>query len=67
MGIYVRKHRLFPVALSTKGAADSLSLRVAKVAAAVKSGALKSYRHGNQRRILVVDLIEWVRSWERVK
>lgn len=59
-----RTRALFPIALSASAAADALSVPLRKVQRALDNGELIGYAAGgNRTRILVVDLVEWVRSW----
>lgn len=59
-----RKRPLFPVALSPAAAADALGVSPKKIREAINSGALSAYDAGGNRvRILVCDLVEYVRSW----
>lgn len=65
-----RKHSLFPIALSVQAASDALGLdkNGRFVREAVARGELPAYRaRGRRERVLVVDLVEWVRSWPRAK
>lgn len=65
----VRTRPLFPCALSASAAADSLSVPLRKVQRALQNAELPAYDAGGNRvRILVVDLVEWVRSrWPHAK
>jgi excisionase family DNA binding protein len=59
-----RKNALYPVAIAPSRAAECLGLHRSKIDAAVRAGDLRVYTLGLARRILVCDLIEWVRSWK---
>lgn len=61
MAKYQRKSRLFPVALSPQACADALDIRYQKIRDAIDASVLPAFKHGNQIRILVSDLEEWVR------
>jgi hypothetical protein len=62
-----RKQRLFPVALSIDGCRDALSCPRSRISEAIYLTAeLPAYAGSNNSvRILVVDLVEWVRTWPR--
>jgi len=62
-----RTRSLFPVALSVQASADALKIPRRVIADAIKSAELVAYAGSGRRvRILVPDLIEWVRTtWPR--
>jgi excisionase family DNA binding protein len=62
-----RVRKLFPIARSVESACECLDgIHHSYVRAAVRSGALPVYRLGTKRRVLVADLIAWVRTeWKR--
>ena len=57
----VRRKNLWPIALSITSAAEALQTRRKYLADCVKAGSLASHMIDNQKRILVADLIEFVR------
>jgi excisionase family DNA binding protein len=60
---YQRKTKLFPVALSPKGASDALDCSYdRKIRPAIASGELPAFKHGTLVRVLVSDLEKWVRT-----
>jgi hypothetical protein len=67
-----RKKMLFPAAVSTAHAASILGLSERTISAAIKNLEFPAYtyRRGiKRRRILVEDLVRWVRTpefWSRV-
>jgi len=58
-------HRLYPIALSPAQASEALQIQPEEVTAAIKTGKLVAYPIGARRRVLVVDLVEWVRTWSK--
>jgi excisionase family DNA binding protein len=58
---------LFPIGISVARAAECLEVHRAKIDAAIKAGELRLYQHGVARRILVADLVEWVRTTWKIK
>ena len=68
-----RAFRLFPLALSPQGVSDALGIHRGKIDAAIHAGELAVYQHGAQRRILVCDVVDWIRdlkntgTWRRWK
>jgi excisionase family DNA binding protein len=50
------------IAYSLRAAAMELRIPRALLANAVREGALRSYRAGNQIRLVTEDIIEWLRS-----
>ncbi len=62
-----RKTALFPIAFSPSRLADCLGIDTAKVRDAIKSDRLRCYKIGSQRRVLVIDAVEWVKTWEQVR
>lgn len=59
------KSPLYPIALSANALAQCLDIHSRKVYAAIKDGALPVYENGKSRRILVSDVVDWVRTWKR--
>lgn len=63
-----RRTPLFPVAVSPARAAESLDIQPEEIQDAIKSGELPCYIKGIRRRVLIADLIEWVRHyWKEVR
>ncbi len=62
-----RKNSLFPVAVSVHQAAACLGIRVEVVQAAVRNFEVTCYRAptGSRKKILVQDLVKWVKTWRR--
>jgi hypothetical protein len=62
-----RRTSLFPVAVSPAKLADSIGMKRAVVADAIKNDLLPCYQKGLKRRVLICDAVEWIRNrWERV-
>lgn len=62
----VRKFRLFPIALSPASLAAALDVDRRKIDHAIRFEGLEVFQHGNARRILVEDAVEWIRrTWKR--
>jgi excisionase family DNA binding protein len=59
------KTPLFPVAISPARAGEVLGVRLEKVHDAIREGALPCYQLGAKRRVLIADLVEWVRTWPK--
>jgi hypothetical protein len=60
-----RKTPLFPVALSPNRSAEVLGIRADQIQEAIRVGDLIVYQKGLKRRVLVEDLVAWVRNtWE---
>jgi len=58
--------RLFPILLSVADASRALGVDRARLYAAIRAGHLALFRDGVKKRILVADLVEWVRHhWTR--
>jgi hypothetical protein len=53
---------LFPIAVSVSRAAECLGVDRAVIDEAVRMGHLIVYQRGLKRRILVEDLVRWVRT-----
>jgi hypothetical protein len=63
-----RRTSLFPVAVSPARAADALGIRAEEINEAIKHGELHCYVKGIRRRVLIADLVEWVRHyWKEVR
>jgi hypothetical protein len=62
-----RRKPLFPIALSPAATADALQIRLKVVRDAILSGALPAYQTDRRVRVLVADLVEWVRTWPRAR
>jgi len=68
-----RAFRLFPIALSPQGVADALGIHRGKIDAAIHAGELAVYQHGSHKRILVCDVVDWIRdlrksgTWRKIK
>lgn len=61
-----RRNALFPVAISPARAAEALDVHRKMITAAIKSGELPVYCHGLKRRILIEDLVAWIRhTWRK--
>jgi excisionase family DNA binding protein len=66
MARYVRKARLFPVALSQRAAGEALGIEPREIHAAIRDGELLAYKRGTHVRVLVEDLVAWVRTWTQI-
>jgi excisionase family DNA binding protein len=67
MAKYQRKTRLFPIALSVNGAAEAMSLPRRKLRDAIRDGHLIAYQNGTHVRVLVEDLVAWVKTtWTQI-
>jgi hypothetical protein len=53
---------LFPVAVAPARAAECLGVRRAAIDEAIRAGELIVYQKGLKRRVLVEDLVAWVRN-----
>jgi hypothetical protein len=56
---------VMPIAVSPRALAEHLGIRYPRVLAATQSGALPVYSIGTKRRVLIVDAIAWVRTWNK--
>jgi len=60
------KRTLYPCAVSPNEAAAVLGIRAEQIKEAVRMGALPVYQLGTKRRVLIDDLVAWVRAtWKR--
>jgi hypothetical protein len=57
----IRLKKLWPVALSISAASEAIQTRRKYLADAVEAGSLAAHVIDNQTRILVADLVEFVR------
>jgi excisionase family DNA binding protein len=63
----IPKRRLHAIACSPAEAANQIGIGVHKVQRAIREGLLPCYQLGLKRRVLVVELIEWVRTWPKAE
>jgi excisionase family DNA binding protein len=62
----MRQRKLFPIAVSVAEVADSLGVERREIYRAIKEHGLPVYRHGTKRRILVADVVAWIRAtWKQ--
>ena len=59
---YIRATPIMPLAVSVLRAAAMLDVRRQVIDEAVKLGHLRVYQHGNARRILIEDIVEWIKN-----
>ena len=63
-----RRTTLFPIAVSPAMAADALGIRAEQIQDAITRGELHCYVKGVRKRVLIADLVEWVRNyWKEVR
>ena len=61
-----RKVPLWPVAVAPARASEIIGVHRKVIARATADGSLRVYEHGKARRILVCDLVDWVKSTWRL-
>jgi hypothetical protein len=62
----VREFLLFPVAMSPAACAEALQIHRRKIDRAIRFEGLPVYQNGSERRVLVQDLVDWVRrTWKK--
>jgi excisionase family DNA binding protein len=61
----LRCRPLWPLALSVEEISTALHIPPTTVRAAIRSGELAAYKKGVRVVILVTDIVEWVKTWER--
>jgi excisionase family DNA binding protein len=61
-----RDRPLYPIAVSPTMAAHVLGIHKDKIYSAINDGELSIYTLGAQRRVLIADIVDWIRAtWNR--
>jgi hypothetical protein len=58
---------LFPIAISPSRLADVLEVSRDVIGAAITAGHLRVYQHGLARRILIEDVVMWIKTTWTIK